>query len=93
MALINLLCISLSPNPRTVLIKTIMIIIIAEVEFVHAVTAGGSVKVLPAVYISPETMRFTIEMKVQDTFYADFISKTVDILLISPFITKKDQND
>ena len=26
-------------------------------------------------------------MKVQSTFYPDFISKTVDILLISPFIT------
>ena len=28
-------------------------------------------------------------MEVQSTFYPDFISKTVDILLISPFITKK----
>ena len=28
-------------------------------------------------------------MKVQSTFYPDFISKTVDILLISSFITKK----
>ena len=31
-------------------------------------------------------------MKVQSTFYPDFISKTVDILLISPFITKKCPN-
>ena len=31
-----------------------------EVKFVDAVTAGGSVKFLPAVQISPETMRFTI---------------------------------
>ena len=28
-------------------------------------------------------------MKVQSTFYPDFISKTVGILLITPFITKK----
>ena len=34
-------------------------------------------------------MRFTIEMKVQSTFYIDFISKTVDVLLISSFITKQ----
>ena len=32
-------------------------------------------------------------MKVQSTFYPDFISKAVDILLISPFITKKCPND
>ena len=30
-----------------------------EVRFVHAVTAGGSVKFLPAVYISPETTQYT----------------------------------
>ena len=52
----------------------------AELEFV---TPGGSVKILP------ETTRFTIEMKVQSTFYIDFISKTVDVLLISSFITKQ----
>ena len=28
-------------------------------------------------------------MKVQSTFYIDFISKTVDVLLISSFITKQ----
>merc|ERR1712004_542640 len=39
--------------------------------------------------ISPETTRFTIEMKVQSTFYIDFISKAVDVLLISSFITKQ----
>ena len=64
----------------------------AEVRFVHAVTAGGSVKFLPGVYISPETTRFTILMEVQSTFYPDFISKTVDILIISPFMTKKCTN-
>ena len=31
-------------------------------------------------------------MKVQSTFYPDFISKTVDILLIIPFISKKYPN-
>ena len=61
----------------------------SELKFVNAVTAGGSVKVLPAVLILPETMRFTIEMKVQSTFYIDFISKTVDVLVISSFITKQ----
>ena len=30
-------------------------------------------------------------MKVQNTFYPDFISKTVDILLISSLITKNAQ--
>ena len=34
-------------------------------------------------------MQFTIFLKVQSTFYPDFISKTVDILLLSSFITKK----
>ena len=56
---------------------------LAELEFVTPVTPGGSVKILP------ETTRFTIEMKVQSTFYIDFISKTVDVLLISSFITKQ----
>ena len=60
----------------------------AEVRFVHTVTAGGSVKFLPAVYISPETTRFTILMVVQSTFYPDFISKTVDLVIISSFNTK-----
>ena len=30
-------------------------------------------------------------MKVQSTFYPDFIPKTIDIQLISPSITKKTQ--
>ena len=33
---------------------------VAEVRFVNVVTAGGSVKLLPEVYISPETTQFTI---------------------------------
>ena len=64
----------------------------AEVRFVHAVTAGGSVKFLPGVYISPETTRFTILMEVQSTFHPDIISKTVDLVLISSFKTKKCPN-
>ena len=58
------------------------------VRFVHVFTAGGSVKFLPAVQISPETTRFTIKMKVRSTFYPDFISKPVDLLIISYFITR-----
>ena len=60
-----------------------------EVIFVNAVTAGSSVKFLPVVSISPVTTQFTIYMKVQSTFYPDFVCKTVDILPISSFITKK----
>ena len=60
----------------------------AEVIFVNDVTAGGSVKFLPAVKTSPETIRFTILMKVQSRFYPDFISKTVDILIISSYNQK-----
>ena len=40
--------------------KKHLIVINPEVEFVHPVSAGGSVKFLPAVYILPETMRFAI---------------------------------
>ena len=32
----------------------------AEVEFVHPVSAGGSVKFLPAVYISPFSLIFCV---------------------------------
>ena len=34
-------------------------------------------------------MQFTIQMKVLSTFYPDFTSKTVDLLLKSSFLTKK----
>ena len=37
------------------------------------------------------SMSSVLEMKVQSTFYPDFISKAVDILLISSFITKNAQ--
>ena len=54
-----------------------------EVKFVSAVSAVGSVNfVASGVNFSRNNATYNL-MKVQSTFYPDFISKTVDILLIS----------
>ena len=61
-----------------------------EVRFVHAVTVGGMDKFFASgVNFSRNNAIYNIN---ESTFYPDFISKTVDLLIISSFITKNCPN-